>query len=61
METYSDPSNANVDRCAATFIIYDASFQEVANILDVPRSNGTLVSVGPDCVYDSARTGQNLF
>ncbi|MEO1418434.1 MAG: T9SS type A sorting domain-containing protein [Bacteroidota bacterium] len=61
LETYTDPANANVDRCAATLVIYDENFQIVAELVDVPRSNGIVVSGGGSCIFDSTRLGQRLF
>ncbi|MEL6730614.1 MAG: T9SS type A sorting domain-containing protein [Bacteroidota bacterium] len=61
LETYTDPANANVDRCAVTLVIYDDNFQVVAELVDVPRSNGIVVSGGGSCIFDSTRLGQRLF
>ena len=39
----------------------DDNFQVVAELVDVPRSNGIVVSGGGSCIFDSTRLGQRLF
>lgn len=52
--TYTDPAPAGVDRCQASFHIYELNWQGgislVASIDDIPRINGPLMSSVPsDC------------
>jgi len=59
LTTYTDPSN-QVDRCAATFYVYDAITANVIEIIeDVPRNNGPLMQGIPngECVVGNARNG----
>lgn len=57
LTTYTDPAPAGVDRCQASFEIYSVQFVNgnpvytfLANIDDIPRSNGPLMSSVPsDC------------
>ncbi|MEL6698546.1 MAG: gliding motility-associated C-terminal domain-containing protein [Bacteroidota bacterium] len=63
LTTYTDPSEAGVDRCVANFGIFSFdqvtnNFQVVQEIFGVKRMNGPLIPVGtPDCGVDSTNDG----
>ncbi|MCI4667524.1 MAG: gliding motility-associated C-terminal domain-containing protein [Bacteroidia bacterium] len=62
LTTYSDPSEANVDRCSADIRIYSANnLSTIAELLDVPRSNGPTAPVNfPDCDVPNTRLGEEV-
>ncbi|MEL6132465.1 MAG: hypothetical protein AAFR59_03775, partial [Bacteroidota bacterium] len=63
LTTYTDPSEAGVDRCIADFGIFSldqvsGNYQLVQEIIGVKRQNGDLIPIGtPDCGVDSTNEG----
>lgn len=58
LTTYTDPSEAGVDRCAANFTIWSDDLVLVQTITDVPRNNGNLIIQPlPECPVDSSFSG----
>lgn len=56
LTTYSDPSEAGVDRCSATIIVHSSiNNSVVATLEDIPRANGDLVAAPADCPLTSNR------
>ncbi|MEO0895033.1 MAG: gliding motility-associated C-terminal domain-containing protein [Bacteroidota bacterium] len=62
LTTYSDPSEASVDRCSADIGIYSAlNLSQIALLEDIPRNNGANAPVGyPDCDVPGTKLGESV-
>ncbi len=61
LTTYTDPAPAQVDRCAATLEIWNASGVKITEIEDIPRENGPLASNQPNCNINNAHLGVPVY
>ncbi|MGL5934706.1 MAG: hypothetical protein ACRCZI_03680, partial [Cetobacterium sp.] len=61
LTTYTDPAPQQVDRCAATFELWNASGVKIAEIEDIPRENGNLDPNQPNCGVQAAHTGVEVY
>jgi len=62
LTTYSDPSEAGVDRCAADIQIYSAlNLNPIVDLVDIPRSNGPRAPIDfADCDVPGTRVGEEV-